>query len=68
MSQHGGVDFISHILSNSCGVAVLIRQDMNFDFRFVKHIVKRNYVHLYIAIKDVVFDITIQPHSIRDGF
>ena len=49
--------YFSHFLSNSCGVAILIRQNMSFDFRFVKHIVKRMFIHLCIAIKDVVFDI-----------
>ena len=47
----------SHFLSNSCGVAILIRPNMSFDLRFVKHIVKGRCIHLYIAIKDVVSDI-----------
>ena len=47
----------SHFLSNSCGVAILIRPNMSFDLRFVKHIVKGRCIHLCIAIKDVVYDI-----------
>ena len=49
--------FFSHLLSNSCGVAILIRPNMNFDLRFVKHIVKGRCIHLCIAIKDIVYDI-----------
>ena len=53
----GGRIFFSHFLSNSCGVAILIRPNMSFDLRFVKHIVKGKCIHLCIAIKDVVYDI-----------
>ena len=42
-----GVDcFFSHLLSNSCNVAILIRPNMSLDFRFVKHIVKEMCVLL----------------------
>ena len=47
----------SHILSNSCSVAILIRPNMSFDLRFVKHIVKGRCIHLCITIKDIVYDI-----------
>ena len=52
--EHGGVNYF---LSNSCGVAILIRPNISSDLRFVKHIVKRRCIYLCIAIKDVVFDI-----------
>ena len=56
----------SNFLSNSCGVAILIRPNMSFDFRFVKHIVKGRCLHLCIAIKDVVYDI-VNVYASRDG-
>ena len=53
--EHGGGKLLfSHFLSNSCGVAILIRPNMSFDLRFVKHIVKGMCIHLCIAIKDIV--------------
>ena len=56
--EHGGANYSFRIfLSNSFGVAILIRPNMSFDLRFLKHIVKGRCIHLCIAIKYVVYDI-----------
>ena len=61
--EHGGVNcFLLPFLSNACGVAILIRPNMSFDLRVLKHIVKGRYIHLCIAINDVVLRLLMYTH------
>ena len=59
---HRGLKKISNFLSNSCGVAILIRPNMSFDLRFVKHIVKGRCIHLCIAIKNIFLILLMYTH------